>query len=210
MAITQRHVVGALQTNCYLIGADGSADAAVIDPGAEADMLLQETADMDRRVTAVVLTHGHVDHIKGVSEIVEATGAEVYIHGADSDILRSPDPFWSSMVGGCEGSEATGKIADGDLLEVAGLQLTVMHTPGHSPGSVCLMMDGSCFTGDTLFAGSIGRTDLPGSDPQAMERSLNRLMEQIPDDVEILPGHGPTSTMAEERSSNPFLTAMTQ
>ncbi len=208
MAIIKEYVVGALQTNCYLIGADDSTEAAVIDPGDDADMLLQEAAEMDRSVNAVVLTHGHVDHIKGVSEIVEATGAEVYIHGADSDILRSPDPFWSSMVGGCEGSEATGKIADGDLLEVAGLQLTVMHTPGHSPGSVCFMMDGSCFTGDTLFAGSIGRTDLPGADPQAMERSLQTLIEQIPDEAEVLPGHGPTSTMAEEKASNPFLTAM--
>ncbi|MFO7946508.1 MAG: MBL fold metallo-hydrolase, partial [Armatimonadota bacterium] len=130
------------------------------------------------------------------------------IHGADSDIVRSPDPFWSSMVGGCEGSEPTREIADGEGLQIAGLQITVIHTPGHSPGSVCFAMEGSCFTGDTLFAGSIGRTDLPGADPQAMERSLQTLIEQIPDEAEILPGHGPASTMAEEKASNPFLTAM--
>lgn len=198
--------VGALETNCYLIGADDSASAAVIDPGDEAERILQTARKLDRSIEAILLTHGHVDHIKAVGEIVDTTDAEVYIHAEDVSILQDPDPFWSSMVDGCEGAETDVLISDEEILQVVGLELEVLHTPGHSPGSVCFVGDTEAYTGDTLFAGSIGRTDLPGADPEKMEASLGRLAGELADGLDVLPGHGPTSTMAEECAENPFLT----
>lgn len=205
MAPLRTLTVGSLETNCYLIGADDSDLAAVIDPGGEGDRILQTAQRLERSIEAILLTHGHVDHIKAVGDIVEATGAEVYIHTEDVPILQKPDPFWSSLVDGCQGAQADVLISDGQLLDVVGLELKVLHTPGHSAGSVCFVGDGEVYTGDTLFAGSIGRTDLPGCDPQAMEQSLRRLVDELVGDMDVFPGHGPASTMADERARNPFL-----
>ncbi len=197
--------VGALATNCYLVGADDADCIVMIDPGGEPEVLLEEAREMGKRVEAILLTHGHVDHIAGAGEIQRATGAKVYAHAADAAMTKKPDPYWASLVGGVEACGVDVELGDGDELHLAGLDISVMHTPGHSPGGVCFITADALFCGDTLFAGSIGRTDLPGADTQAMNASLRRLASTLPDETRVFPGHGPATTMRQEKAGNPFL-----
>ena len=197
--------VGALGTNCYLLGAKNAGGIVMIDPGGEPQRLLQEADEMGGSVAALLLTHGHVDHIAACAEIIRATGAKLYVHSGDVPLVRQPDPYWASLVGGCEPCEPDVEVADGQRLELAGLELTVLHTPGHSPGGVCYLTADACFCGDTLFADSIGRTDLPLADPQVMNASLARMVSVLADETRVFPGHGPATTIAAEKMTNPFL-----
>jgi hydroxyacylglutathione hydrolase len=197
--------VGPLATNSYLLGGEDAGGIVIIDPGGEAQSLLRKAEEMAGPVAALLLTHGHVDHIAACAELIRATGAKLYVHSGDAELVRKPDAYWASLVGGCEACEPDVAVADGDRLHLAGLELTVLHTPGHSPGGVCYLTDNVCFCGDTLFAGSIGRTDLPLGDEQAMEASLARMLSELPDEMDIFPGHGPATTMAAEKKTNPFL-----
>ncbi len=197
--------VGALGTNCYLLGAENAGGIVMIDPGGDAEALLAEADEMAGSVEALLLTHGHVDHIAACAEIIRATGAKLYIHSGDALMVTKPDQYWASLVGGCEPCEPDVEVGDGERLELAGLEITVLHTPGHSPGGVCYLTADACFCGDTLFAGSIGRTDLPLADPQAMNASLARMVSVLADEPQIFPGHGPPTTMAAEKNTNPFL-----
>ena len=197
--------VGALATNCYLLGAEKAGGIVIIDPGGEPQRLLQEAEAMGGAVAALLLTHGHVDHIAACAEIIRATGAKLYIHSGDAVMVREPDPYWASLVGGCEPCAPDVELGDDRLLHLAGLEIAGLHTPGHSPGGVCYLIADACFCGDTLFAGSIGRTDLPLADPQAMDASLARMVSVLADETRIFPGHGPPTTMAAEKMTNPFL-----
>ncbi len=199
-------VVGPLGTNCYLVGDDSADTIVVIDPGGEADRILSRIEQTGKRLEAILITHGHVDHVAGVATVKEQAGAPVYAHRADGPMMEHPDPMWAQMVGGVPPCSIDVELPDGDVLELAGLSFTVIGTPGHSPGGVCYLAGDTLFSGDTLFEGTIGRTDLAGSDHGKMLESLARLTEMLSDDVEVYPGHGESTTIGEERRGNPFLT----
>ena len=186
--------VGSIGTNCYLLYDETTKDAAVIDPSDNAKPVAARIKELGLNVRAILLTHGHFDHCGDVKRIRKLTGAQVFVHPADRDL---PLPLNRGLV-------ADRDLADGDLLDLAGTRLRVLHTPGHTPGSVCFLCGDLLFSGDTLFAGSCGRTDLPGGSPADMIRSLRRLAE-LAGDYTVYPGHGEETTLAAERETNPFL-----
>ncbi|NLO04486.1 MAG: MBL fold metallo-hydrolase [candidate division WS1 bacterium] len=197
--------VGALDANCYIAGCPKTREGFIVDPGGDADTILDALRRLELTIRYIFNTHGHVDHVGANAALHEATGASLVVHGADREALVNPHPYWAAMVGGVEPSQPDETMADGDVYEVGTLSLRVLHTPGHSPGCVCLLMDEVIFTGDTLFAGSVGRTDLPGGSIAELEASLRRLVEEVPPATRVLPGHGPATTMADEAANNPFL-----
>lgn len=187
--------VGSYQTNCYMAWETGSDKSIVIDPGYQPEYLLEQLRLLRKTPAAILLTHGHFDHVGGVKAIALETGCPVYIHEADLCL--------NSQITGGE-LYHTHTYRDGDTLELAGLTLQVLHTPGHTPGSVCLLCQNVMFAGDTLFAGTCGRTDLPYSDPYQMRDSLAKLAA-LEGNYHVLPGHGQDSTLDVEQKTNPFL-----
>lgn len=196
---------GPFQTNCYVV-ANGDR-AIVIDPGLGAHDVVARLADEKGfTVEAVVLTHGHIDHIRDAA----AFGVETFVHPADAFMLLRGDGVSEQArelhdASGMQPIDNSTPLADGQVLTVAGLQLRVVHAPGHSPGCVMLVGDGVVFSGDVLFRGSIGRTDLPDSDPAQMHESLRGPVWELADELQVLPGHGAATTVAHERATNPFL-----
>ena len=184
--------LGLYQTNTYILSND--TDALVIDPGYEADAILD--ALQGRTLKAIVLTHGHFDHVGAVKELVAETGCDVYIHPAESampPMMTAGQLYYTHTYG------------EGDTISpVSGIELNVLHTPGHTPGSVCLLWKDQMFSGDTLFEGSCGRVDLPGGDPRVMMESLRRLAS-LQADYHVHPGHGGSTTLAAEKRYNPYL-----
>ncbi len=187
--------LGSYQTNCYILHKEGDSRCLVIDPGDEAEKLLAFLRLHCLHPEAILLTHGHFDHVGAVEAVAEETDCPVYLCPEE---LKLPP----MMTGGP--LFYTDHYSDGQKLTLAGLSFQVLHTPGHTPGSVCLLFDEELFSGDTLFAGSCGRTDFPGSDPTAMRRSLKRLRE-LPGDYQVYPGHAEDTTLAAERQQNPYL-----
>ncbi len=188
-------VVSACQTNCYLLWGEQSETCAVIDPGDGPEQVLQAAAQQGKRIEAILLTHAHFDHVGGVRAIAEQTGCRVFLCTADCAMpqqLTAGPLYYTDAYG------------EGSTLQLAGLGIRVMHTPGHTPGSVCLLADGALFSGDTLFADSCGRTDLPGGSWTQLAQSLKRLRD-IRGDWQVYPGHGPATTLARERQYNPYL-----
>ena len=184
--------LGLYQTNTYIISND--TEAVVIDPGYEPDTILDELQGLTLK--AILLTHGHFDHVGAVRELVAETGCYVYIHPAEAELppMITAGPLYF-----------THTYAEGDTIcPIAGLELTVLHTPGHTPGSVCLIWGGRMFSGDTLFEGSCGRMDLPGGNHLQMHQSLGRLVS-LQADYRIHPGHGGSTTLAAEKRYNPYL-----
>lgn len=197
--------VGELEANCYLLRAE-NGQGLIVDPGDEPERLLSTVRQLALTPIAVVLTHAHFDHMDGAAKICAALSIPLWVHEADAPALNNPmtslyDWFGRAMplfpaAGRC--------LREGDVLAFGGEQLTVLATPGHTPGSICLLGEGVLFSGDTLFAGGVGRMDFPGGDSAALRRSLCRLME-LPPETAVYPGHGPETTIAGEGRENPFL-----
>lgn len=196
---------GPFQTNCYVV-AHGDR-AFVIDPGLGAHEAVSQLAqEQGLTVEAVVLTHGHIDHIRDAA----AFGVETFIHPADAFMLLRGEGVSEQARQLYDASamppiENPTPLEDGQALQVAGVELRVVHAPGHSPGCVMLVADEVVFSGDVLFRGSIGRTDLPDSDPEQMRQSLRGPVWDLADELQVLPGHGPATTVAQERATNPYL-----
>lgn len=187
--------VGAYETNCYIVYQDSEKDCVVIDPGYEPETILDAVANLGKSVAAILLTHGHFDHVGAVREIFSQTDCDIYLCPAD---CQMPEMMTAGPL--CY----TNSYAEGDTLHLAGLTFKILHTPGHTPGSVCLLCENALFAGDTLFAGSCGRTDLPCGDWDTLTQSLQRL-KALPDDYTVYPGHGEATTLSSEKAYNPYL-----
>ncbi len=195
--------VGQLQANCWLVWDDGG-HAVLIDPGDEAARLLRALAQRDLTLSAILLTHAHFDHMMAAEALQQQTGAPLLVHEADAPALTDPTKSLTVWAGVDCVLTADRLLKDGDTVTAGDLTFTVYHTPGHTPGSCCYGMNTWLFTGDTLFAGSIGRTDFPGGDIAAMRRSLCRLAA-LPDEWLVLPGHEGESTIGYEKQTNPYM-----
>lgn len=213
---------GSFAANCYLLAAGAGEECLIIDPGQDAERGIEEIIERYRlRPAAVLLTHGHIDHIWSVAPVCGAKGIPAYIHPDDRALLSDPARGLSlgvgqQLFGGLKFAEPddVAELTDGMTLTLAGLELVVDHAPGHTPGSVTFRLPaaaepGTLFAGDLLFAGSIGRTDLPGGDYQTILVSLARVCLPLPDETMVLAGHGPSTTIGAERAGNPFLAGLT-
>ncbi len=211
MLYRQTFPVGALQCNCTII-ADGAAkEAVVIDPGAEIPRILDMLATEGFKLRGIVHTHAHIDHIGGATELARATGAATYLHPGDT-FLYDVLPLQAQLLGLPPPGQAdaiTNTLGDDMTVPFGALELGVLHTPGHTPGSVCFHVSGHdlCFAGDTLFKGGIGRTDLPGGDSTAITRSIRERLYSLNGSVEVICGHGAATTIDRERRSNPYVRA---
>jgi hydroxyacylglutathione hydrolase len=201
-------VVGLFGTNCYIVGSRQRGEAAVLDPGDQPDDILSLAQDLGVRVTRIISTHAHLDHLLAAQALKEATGAPFFLHADDADILANvPDSAQRLM-----GRELSAPPAPdfwlkgGEDLEVAGVNLRALHTPGHTPGSVSLYAEDVklLFSGDTLFRGTIGRTDLQGGDYDTIIRTLHTTLAALPEETTVLPGHMQETTIGAEKASNPF------
>jgi glyoxylase-like metal-dependent hydrolase (beta-lactamase superfamily II) len=200
-------VVGALETNCYLVYCEETRECAVVDPGAEPERIFPEIAEDGLRPIILINTHGHVDHIGANRDIKEKFGVPLYIHAADNPMLGKIQQLELSLfLGARDSPSADHFINDGDDIKVGNSALRVLHTPGHSPGSVSLLGDGFLLSGDTLFMEGVGRTDLPGGSQKQLELSIRDKIMTLPDEIIVLPGHGPLTTVGKERMNNPFIT----
>jgi hydroxyacylglutathione hydrolase len=190
-------------TNCWLLGREGREDAVVFDPGFFPDQVLSLLSMAARRPAAVVATHGHIDHIGSAADVC---GDEVpfYIHQADELALTDPEAWGAGFPDVPPRPKDVRTFGEGDQLDVAGFELAVLHTPGHTPGSSCFQVDDLFVGGDLVFRGSIGRYDFPNSSARDMYASLRRFLA-LPDHLDVYPGHGPETTVALERATNPFL-----
>ena len=203
--ILKNLVVGPLSTNCYIIGSEPSKEGMIIDPGDEAEVILETVKDLGLEIKSIVLTHAHIDHIGALKEVKEATGAEVAIHTDDAQALQENSV--STLLGLSYPTPlpADRLLKDGDSMDIGDLHFGVLHTPGHSPGCICLLGEGIVFSGDTMFNYSVGRTDLPGGNYSQLMNSINAKLMTLPDNTAVYPGHGPDTTIGAERSGNPFL-----
>lgn len=195
MLKTYALALGAYQTNCYIIHDEHSKTCCVIDPGYEADLVLSKLDSLGLTLEAILLTHGHFDHVGAVKELAAETGCAVYLHPEDLTMppMMTAGPLYY-----------TNTYAEGTRLSLAGLDIAVLHTPGHTPGSVCLLVENTIFSGDTLFQGSCGRTDLPGGDWATITKSLHRLAA-LEGNFWVYPGHGGSTTLRDEKRYNPYM-----
>ena len=187
--------LGAYQTNCYIIHDDVTKSCCVIDPGYDPGLVLDKLDSLGLTLEAILLTHGHFDHVGAVKELASETGCAVYLHPEELTMppMMTAGPLYY-----------TNTYTEGTQLRLAGLKITVLHTPGHTPGSVCLLVENTIFSGDTLFQGSCGRTDLPGGDWATITRSLGRLAA-LEGNFWIYPGHGGSTTLRDEKKYNPYM-----
>ena len=201
-------LVGALDTNCYLIGCEENKEALVIDPGGEesAELILDYLKENNFNLKYIVNTHGHVDHIIGNSALKTSTKALLLIHKLDANMLIDATKNFSIFMDKEIYSPSADKLLEGDEEIILGsLRFKILHTPGHTSGSICLILNGIVFTGDTLFAGGVGRTDLPGASFRDLKESIKGKLLNLSDDKIIYPGHGPSSTIGEERKKSLYL-----
>lgn len=201
--------VGPLACNCYVVGDPATKQAIVIDPGGDADEITDALVQNELIVTAIVATHAHFDHVLAAEEVRQKTGAPFYLHEGDRVML---DWFQESgrLFLGMDlpaAPEVDNTPTEGDKLTAGAVELEVLHTPGHSPGSISLISDDAVFAGDTLFAGSVGRTDLPGGDTDTLVHAIKDKLFSLPEELPVYPGHGPATTLGEERRHNPFVGA---
>jgi len=200
----ERLVVGPLATNCYVL--KSGDELAVVDPGGDAELVLAKLKELGGTVKYVVDTHAHIDHIAANREVIEATGAQLLIHELDAGLLAHPDRNLSILMGMELTSPAPSRLLkQGDQVAVGEDEMTVLHTPGHTPGGICLLASDYAFTGDTLFLDSIGRVDFPGSSEEQMQASLNRLQVVLRKETMLYPGHGEPGRFGRALLVNPFL-----
>ncbi len=198
--------VGPLQVNCAILSCPETREAMVIDPGDEGERILERVHAAGLQVKLIVNTHGHFDHIGANRLLVEKTGAPLLIHELDVPLLRRAAEH-AALYGmrAVPSPEPDRTLADGDVLTLGTLQVEVIHTPGHSPGGICLLAGKHLFSGDSLFAGSVGRTDLPGGDHGTLVQKVRSRLLVLPGETVVHPGHGPDTTIAREKASNPFV-----
>jgi glyoxylase-like metal-dependent hydrolase (beta-lactamase superfamily II) len=198
--------VGPVQENCFIAWPDDAKTAIVVDPGEEAERILQTLADEGLTVAAILLTHTHFDHVGAVAPLAKATGAPVYCPTLEVPVLADIMSFvpWPGF-GPYESWDAEETVSGGEHLSLAGLEIDVIFTPGHSPGHVTYATSDALFSGDVLFQSSIGRTDLPGGDYETLMASIAGLLDAYPDETQVYPGHMGTTTLGAERATNPFL-----
>jgi glyoxylase-like metal-dependent hydrolase (beta-lactamase superfamily II) len=199
-------IVGELETNCYILGDEDSKEGMVIDPGGDFKVIEKALKELNLNIKYILLTHGHSDHIQVLSELKKYSGAQILIHKDDAEMLSNPEknlsvfsykPFSAPV--------ADMLLKDKDKIKVGRIELEVLHTPGHTEGSISLFTDKTIFSGDLIFYGSVGRTDLPGGSNQKLFKSIQDKILDKMDDTVIYPGHGPATSVGEERRNNPFL-----
>jgi hydroxyacylglutathione hydrolase len=204
--IIKELVVGPLMSNCFICGCDKTKEAVVIDPGGDTDKILLLLADSNLKVKYIINTHGHFDHVSGNGQMKSATAADILIHPLDADMLgmlSSNAAIFGISVENSPPCDRT--IEEGDKISFGEIILEVIHTPGHTPGGISLFTNGIVFVGDTLFAGSIGRTDFPGGDFDTLVSSVQNKLFKMDNDVRVLSGHGPETTIDREKRFNPFV-----
>jgi len=196
-----------MDSNCYIIGCEETKEGIVVDPGAEGQRILKKVEELGLKVNKIILTHGHVDHIGALAEVQAATGAKVLIHADDAAQLTDASKNLSAFVGQKMSVKAADQLlADNDKIECGKLTLEVIHTPGHTRGGISLRCEPDILiTGDTLFAGSVGRSDFPGGSHSQLISSIKNRLLIFPPETKVFPGHGPSSTIDEEKRENPFL-----
>lgn len=198
--------VGALESNCYLVFCEKTRETIVVDPGEDAQIICKSIDDNRLNPVYIINTHGHVDHIGANGAIKERFNVPIAIHACDADMLINPKANLSVFIGDDIVSPPADQLLnDGDILHFGDEEMKVIHTPGHSQGGICLHTGKILISGDTLFKGSVGRSDLPGSDYESLMDSLQNLINSLKEDTVVYPGHGPKTTIGTEKRSNPFL-----
>ena len=204
--ILETLVVGPFASNCYIVGSESSKRGIIIDPGAEANVILETVKALGLTIPLIVVTHTHIDHVGALTPVKDGTGAEFALHGAETGpgVLSR---MLSSMAGGSMSQlpKPDRLLQDGDTIDIDDLNFTVLHTPGHSPDGISLYGNGIVFTGDALFNYGIGRTDFPGCSYDQLMESIQHKLMTLPDETIVYPGHGPSSNIGEEKRGNPFL-----
>jgi len=208
--LVKQYEVGNFAVFCYLIGDEESQEGLFIDPADDANTLLAEAKSYGlNKIKYIVNTHSHIDHIMGNAEMTKKTGAKIVIHEEDAAALVRTPPYMLEMFRAAASPPADSVVKEGDVIQVGNVKLKVIHTPGHSAGGICLYLDGMVFTGDTLFVGSVGRTDFPGSSWEVLEASIRQKLYVLPGETVVFPGHNygsaPTTTIQYERRHNPFV-----
>ena len=203
-----RHELGVTRTNCYVVRAErGAPEAVVVDPGADATQLRLELARTGARVAAILVTHTHYDHIGAVADLAEATGAPVHVSAPEAQVLERPNDFYAGIASIRPWTPEV-RLEGGEMFETAGISFETLFVPGHSPGHLAFHADGALFSGDVLFAGGVGRVDLPFGDWGTLVDSIRTLMDRYPPETPVYPGHGPPTTLENELARNPFLTEL--
>lgn len=202
----KRLALGIYQANCYIIHDEETTETAVIDPGGDFPEIKSYIEGNGLKIKYIIITHGHGDHIGALVELKNYSNAPVCIHKEDSEMLKNSRKNYSAEMGGPHVNVSADKLLeDGDILELGSTKLNIIHTPGHSRGGICIYCEGSLFSGDTLFACSIGRTDLEGGSFDEIIASIKEKLLVLPEDTAVYPGHGPSSTILIEKKRNPFL-----
>ncbi len=204
--LVKKVIVGPFQANCYIIADEKGGEGIVIDPGGDVEVILDSIKSSNLNIIYIIATHAHIDHIAGVEQLKKLTGAKFLLHFLDAPFLEDPKLNLSSLLQTPSTFSSPEKfLQEGEKVKLGKIELEVIHTPGHTPGSISLIIDECVFTGDTLFAGGIGRVDFPGGHFEALQKSIREKIFSLPSDTKVFPGHGPETTVEKEKKNNPFV-----